>query len=104
MKVLAEMGIRDRKRVSPGKERHVKKELFVSDKCAHCITLMATEDFDQRFADYEIHNITNSMAELKVFLAYRDSLAGYDEIKKAGKVGVPSVVQDGQHVLFVGEV
>ncbi len=82
----------------------MRKELFISDKCGHCQDLMARKDYDERFKDYEIYNITNSMSELKAFLAYRDSLAGYEEIKKEGKVGVPSVVEDGETVKFVGEV
>lgn len=84
----------------------MKKELFISDKCIHCQNLMEAEKKNPKFTkdkDVEIINITECMANLKRFLAYRDNLEGYKEAKENGKVGVPSLVTEGEKVEFVGE-
>lgn len=45
---------------------------------------------------YQIIDITASTNNLKEFLALRDHLAVFDEIKKAGKIGIPCFVfEDG---------
>lgn len=81
------------------------RELFVSSKCVHCQELMADrEAFEAKFAGYEIFDITESMANLRHFLGYRDRLEGYREVKNAGNVGIPSVVTGGIDVSFPGEV
>ena len=80
-------------------------ELFVSSKCSGCQELMEDRKaFDERFAGYEIFDITESMANLRHFLSYRDKLDGFQGIKDAGKVGIPSVVTDGVDVSFPGNV
>lgn len=84
----------------------MKKELFISDKCIHCQHLMEKEKENPKFTtdkDVEIINITDSMPNLKRFLAYRDKLEGYKEAKEDGKVGVPSMVIDETDVEFIGE-
>jgi glutaredoxin-related protein len=84
----------------------MKKELFISDKCIHCKKLMEREKENPKYTndkDVEIINITDSMYSLKRFLAYRDSLEGYKEAKENGKVGVPSLVTEGEKVEFIGE-
>ncbi|MGO3018258.1 MAG: hypothetical protein ACTIH2_03810 [Anaerococcus sp.] len=84
----------------------MKKELFISDKCIDCINLMEKEKENPKYTndkEVEVINITESMANLKRFLAYRDSLDGYKEAKKDGKVGVPSMVKDEKEVEFIGE-
>lgn len=84
----------------------MKKELFVSDKCIHCRNLMEKEKENPNFTtdpDLEIIDITESMGNLKRFLAYRDVLEGYKDAKEDGKVGVPSLVIEGEKVEFIGE-
>lgn len=84
----------------------MKKELFISDKCIHCQNLMDREKENPKYTndpDVEIINITDSMASLKRFLAYRDALDGYKGAKEDGKVGVPSMVIEGKEVEFIGE-
>lgn len=84
----------------------MKKELFISDKCIHCRNLMEKEKENPKYTidkEVEIINITDSMANLKRFLAYRDNLEGYEDAKKDGKVGVPSMVKDEKEVEFIGE-
>ncbi|MDD7305283.1 MAG: hypothetical protein PUG67_01700 [Peptoniphilaceae bacterium] len=84
----------------------MKKELFISDKCSHCQNLMKKEKENPKYSndkDVEIINITESMANLIRFLAYRDKLDGYKNAKENGKVGVPSMVIDEEKVEFIGE-
>jgi len=41
------------------------------------------------------------MFNLKKFLHYRDTRKEFDEIKKAGRVGIPCfVLNDGEKILF----
>lgn len=41
------------------------------------------------------------MANLKRFLYFRDRLEGYEEVKKAGRVGIPSKVINESEVEFL---
>lgn len=46
-------------------------------------------------------DITENMLYLKKFLKIRDNRPEFDEIKKAGKVGLPCIViNDGEQVIF----
>ena len=41
------------------------------------------------------------MFNLKKFLSYRDNCKEFDEIKEAGRVGLPCiVVNDGEEIIF----
>lgn len=82
----------------------IKKELFVSDKCSDCKKLMAEfekDPDDLEKLDWEVINITESMANLKRFLAYRDSLKQFEQLRKDGRVGIPAlVIRKGEEVIF----
>lgn len=56
-----------------------------------------------QFGDAELLDVTD-IRNLKRFLTYRDALAGYAEVKAAGKIGVPSKVIDGAAVEFFDAV
>lgn len=76
-------------------------EIFVSDKCPHCqVVIENYEKNPEKYEGQKLINITENMANLKRFLKYRDDLKGYEDIKAAGKVGVPSKVLDGVEVEF----
>lgn len=46
-------------------------------------------------------DITENMLNLKRFLKYRDNRPEFDEIKRAGKVGLPCIViDDGEQIIF----
>lgn len=73
------------------------KIIFVSNLCPDCTELI--KDFDEnpeKYKDYDFINITESMMNLKTYLSYRDHLVDFDKIKRDGKVGVPSMVEDGR--------
>ncbi|WP_352419759.1 hypothetical protein [Proteiniborus sp.] len=46
-------------------------------------------------------DITENMLNLKNFLKYRDTAPEFDEIKKAGRVGLPCIViNNGEEIVF----
>ncbi len=50
-------------------------------------------------------DITENMINLKRFLKYRDSLPEFDEVREAGRVGLPCVViNDGEEIVFDKEL
>lgn len=80
-------------------------EIFVSNQCPHCQKVI--EDYNNnpdKYEGVELLDISEKLVNLKRFLKYRDDLAGYEEIKAAGKIGVPSRVRDGLEVDFFDEV
>lgn len=42
--------------------------------------------------EYDYINITDSMKNLKIFLKFRDTDPYFDQIKKAGYVGLPTIM------------
>ncbi|WIV11616.1 hypothetical protein [Proteiniborus sp. MB09-C3] len=46
-------------------------------------------------------DITENMLNLKNFLKYRDKAPEFDEIRKAGRVGLPCIViNNGEEIIF----
>lgn len=61
----------------------------------------AKEYLSKRNIEFIYLDITESMLNLKKFLKLRDNRPEFDEIKKAGKVGIPCIViNDGEEILF----
>lgn len=81
-------------------------EIFVSEKCPHCSKVIENYEKDKNFygEGARLININGPLANLKKFLVYRDRLEGYEQIKKQGKIGVPSKVIDGKEVSFFDQV
>lgn len=78
------------------------KILFVSDLCPDCAGILGEiEDGSRKYDDCDLVNITSSMASLKLFLKYRDTLAGYEDVRKSHRAGVPSVVTGESEVEFL---
>lgn len=78
------------------------KILFVSDLCPDCAGILSEiKEENEKYQDYDVVNITSSMPSLKLFLKYRDSLEGYEEVRKAHRAGVPSVVIGESEVEFL---
>ena len=78
------------------------KILFVSDLCPDCAGILGEiEDGSKKYSEYDVVNITSSMASLKLFLKYRDILPGYKEVREKHKAGVPSVVIGESEVEFL---
>ena len=78
------------------------KILFVSDLCPDCAGILREiKDGSKKYADCDVVNITSSMPSLKLFLKYRDTLPGYQEVREAHRAGVPSVVIGESEVNFL---
>ena len=59
------------------------------------------EFLSQNNVEFTYVNITESMANLKAFLKYRDHDPRFAEVKEGGRVGIPCiVVNDGEKILF----
>lgn len=72
-------------------------EIFVHPQCPYCAKVIEKCDAA------ELSDITD-IGNLKQFLAYRDSLDGYADVRSQGKIGVPSKVIDGATVEFFDQV
>jgi len=70
------------------------KKIFVfgSELCPDCVVLKAF--LQQHEVRFTFIDIQESLGKLKMFLKYRDSLALFDEVKRAGGIGIPCLVAD----------
>ncbi|WP_276881882.1 hypothetical protein [Anaerococcus tetradius] len=79
-----------------------KIEIFVSDKCPDCALLIRDRiENPDKYKGLIFYNITESMANLKRFLYYRDRLEGFEDVREACRIGVPSKVIDERDVEFL---
>ena len=76
--------------------------LFVSSLCPDCPPAIA--EVKEKNLDYEIVDITSSMANLKRFLKERDLSEDFDEIVEKGNVGVPALMRDDKFYFFDGNL
>lgn len=79
-------------------------EIFVHPQCPDCSDVIAKFEQDpSQFGGAELLDVTD-IRNLKRFLAYRDQLGGYEQVRSAGKIGVPSKVIGGATVEFFDAV
>lgn len=75
-----------------------KKVVFGSSMCPDCIVMK--KELDERNVKYLYLDITESLANLKKFLKFRENHA-FDSIKENGSIGIPvMVVNDGEKIIF----
>ena len=68
-------------------------------------TLYAIQKLKEADADLSFVNISAALADLKTFLAIRESNALYDEVRKNGGIGIPLfVLEDGTRTLDLEKV
>ncbi len=67
-------------------------KVYGSDKCPDCIEFKY--NLDHNGITYDYVNITDNMPNLKEFLKYRDNNGVFDEVRKAGNVGIPAIVKE----------
>ncbi len=60
--------------------------------CPDCVA--ATKTLDEQGFNYTFIDITASTANLKAFLALRDSREEFAPIKQEGRIGIPCFVED----------
>lgn len=59
------------------------------------------EFLSQNGIEFEYIDITDSMRNLKIYLKLRDTRPEFDEVKKAGRVGIPFVmINNGERFIF----
>ena len=66
--------------------------IYSSEMCPDCVACKA--DLDRHGIEYQIVDINHSLPALKAFLHLRDSLPLFDEVKQAGAIGIPTLVDD----------
>lgn len=72
--------------------------LFYSNLCPDCPPFQAT--LTERGIAYEAVNITESMKNLKRFLAIRDHASAFDDGKSKGYVCIPCLVYEDGRIIF----
>lgn len=72
--------------------------LFGSDKCGQCPP--AKKYLENKGIDFRWVNITESMQNLREFLALRDQREEFTEIKREGYVGIPCLLTDEGKIVF----
>ncbi|MDU5086514.1 MAG: hypothetical protein E6235_05625 [Anaerococcus vaginalis] len=77
-------------------------EIFVSKLCPDCTEIIEDYNNDSKnFQGCEIIDITDSMINLKRFLAYRDNFNAFEEKIKTNQVGIPVKIIDKKEVEFL---
>lgn len=66
--------------------------IYGSKLCPDCVRCLA--DLDQKGVAYEYKDFATDLRALKEFLAIRDRNPQFDEIRKAGKIGIPCILED----------
>ena len=77
-------------------------KVYGSMLCPDCVEVK--EYFEKVNYKYEFVNITESMKNLKEFLALRDNRKEFDDVKKFGYVGIPAILTDDNKIILGDEV
>lgn len=77
-------------------------KVYGSMLCPDCVE--AKEYFEKVNYKYEFINITESMKNLKEFLALRDNRKEFEEVKKLGYIGIPAILTDDNKIILDDEV
>ena len=67
-------------------------KIYGSMFCPDCVK--CREDLDRAGVPYEYLDFADSLWNLKVFLGLRDKEAVFDELKEAGKIGIPCILRE----------
>ena len=77
--------------------------MYGTNACPDCVE--AVKELDKKNADYMYMEFSESTANLKRFLKLRDTEPLFEEVKKAGAIGVPCFkLSDGTLTLSLEEV
>jgi len=77
--------------------------MYGAEICPNCVDAHEVLK-NQNEVQYEYRNITHSTSLLKEFLAYRDKESIFDEVKAAGRIGIPFfVLEDGRKTFDMEE-
>lgn len=73
-------------------------KVFGSPHCPDCVACKAI--LEKNHVLFEYIDITGSIRALKQFLALRDHSEAYDEVKKEGYIGIPTLVLEDGSICF----
>lgn len=77
-------------------------EIFVSKLCPDCTEIIEDYNNDSKnFQGCELIDITDSIINLKRFLAYRDNFNAFEEKIKTNQVGIPVKIIDKKKIEFL---
>lgn len=76
-------------------------KLFFSNKCPD--TTAFVEELTRLGFQYEEINITDNMANLKMFLKLRDNREEFTKIKENGWIGIPVLMTVEEQLIFESE-
>ena len=76
-------------------------KIYGSMMCPDCVR--CREELDKSGIAYEYLDFSESLRNLKEFLAMRDSLPVFDQIKASGKIGIPCIVRENGTVALSWE-
>ena len=67
-------------------------KIYGSMLCPDCVK--CREDLDKAGVDYEYLDFSDSLKNLKEFLAIRDSSVLFNEVREKGAIGIPCIVDE----------
>ena len=67
-------------------------KIYGSMLCPDCDK--CREDLDKAGVDYEYLDFSDSLKNLKEFLAIRDSSDLFDDVRKNGSIGIPCILEE----------
>lgn len=69
-------------------------KIYGSMLCPDCVA--CRKALDEKNISYEYLDFSDSLQNLKEFLAIRDTSAVFDSVKRDGKIGIPCIIaEDG---------
>ena len=76
-------------------------KIYGSMMCPDCVK--CREDLDRAGVPYEYLDFADSLWNLKVFLDLRDKDTAFEELKAAGKIGIPCILREDGSVTLSWE-
>lgn len=67
-------------------------KIYGSMLCPDCV--QCREDLDKAGVEYEYLDFSDSLKNLKEFLAIRDSSVLFNEVREKGAIGIPCIVDE----------
>lgn len=67
-------------------------KVYGSLLCPNCVA--CKQAFEEAQIEFEYYDFAEELASLKTFLAIRDSDPQFEEVKRAGRIGIPCIVRE----------
>lgn len=80
------------------RRKNLMLKIYGSSLCPDCI--VCKKSLDNEKVEYEFHDITSDLKELKAFLVLRDTNPKFDKAKQKGLIGIPILQTDDGALTF----